>query len=133
MRRSTIAIVLLLMLAIPFQGFAAAIQSGCALGHHRANTSAATLHQHDGHDDHAAIHQHDGHAAMHVHDADTDSDGGAAPECKCSTCGLGTGLPVSRTDTTLTLPAAAPLGRFADPPVIMITGGPERPPRTVLL
>jgi hypothetical protein len=128
MRKSTIAIVLLLMLAIPFQGFAAAIQSGCALGHHRANTSATTLHKHDGHDHH--------HAAMHapaaMDEADTDSDTGATTECKCSACGLGTGLPVSRTDTTLTLPAAAPLGRFVYLPVIMITGGPERPPRNIL-
>jgi hypothetical protein len=122
MRRSTIAIVLLLMLAIPFQGFAAGIQSGCALGHHRA-----TLHQHDGHADYATMHLH---AAMA--DADTDSATGAATECKCSTCGVGTGLPVSRTDTTLTLPAAAPLERFFYPPIIMIDGGLERPPRNIL-
>ncbi len=122
MRRSTIAIVLLLMLAIPFQGFAAAMQSGCALGHHRA-----TLHQHDGHDDHASMH-----VPHAMADADTESETGATTECKCSTCGLGTGLPVSRTDTTLTLPAAAPLGRFVYLPVIMITSGPERPPRNIL-
>lgn len=127
MRKSTIAIVLLLILAIPFQGFAAAMQSGCALGHHRAHTSAATLHQHDGHADYAAMHAADAQA-----DADTDSDTGATTECKCSTCGLGTVLPANRTDTTLALPVAAPLGRFADPPIVMITGGPERPPRTIL-
>jgi hypothetical protein len=128
MRKLTIAVVLLLMLAIPFQGFAAAMQSGCALGHHRANMSAATLHQHDGHDDHAVMH-----APAAQADADTNSDTDTATECKCSTCCFGTGLPVDGTDTTLALPVAAPLGRFADPPVIMITGGPERPPRTILV
>ena len=132
MRRSTIAIVLLLMLAIPFQGFAAAIQSGCALGHHRPNTSAATSHEHDGHEHHAATHAHAAHADA-MADADIEADTGATTECKCGTCGLGTGLPVSRTDTTLTLPAAAPLGRFVYLPVIMITGGPERPPRHILV
>jgi hypothetical protein len=123
MRKSTIAIVLLLMLAIPFQGFAAAMRSGCALGHHRA-----TLHHQDGHADHAATHGQDADTAS----AYTDSNTSAATECECSTCGLGTGLPVSRAHTTLTLPAAAPLGRFVHLPVLMITGGPERPPRNTL-
>ncbi len=127
MRKSTTAIVLLLMLAIPFQGFAAAMQSGCALGHHRTNPGATTSHQHDGHHDHTAMH-----ASAAQADADTDSDARPATECKCGACGLGTALPVSRTDMTPALPEAAPLGRFVDPPIIMITGGPERPPRTIL-
>lgn len=131
MRMPTIAIVLLLMVAIPFQGFAAAIQSGCALGHHRPNTSAATSHKHDGHEDHAAMHAHAVHADA-MADADTEADTGATTECKCSTCGLGTGLPVSRIDTTLTLSAVAPLEHFVYPPIVMITGGPERPPRNIL-
>lgn len=131
MRKPTIAIALLLMLTIPFQGFAAAIQSGCALGHHRPNTSAATSHKHNGHEDHAAMHAHAAHADA-MADADTEADTDATTECKCSTCGLGTGLPVSRTDTTLTLSAAVPLGPFAYPPIVMITGGPERPPRNIL-
>ena len=126
MRKSTTAIVLLLMLAIPFQGFAAAMRSGCALGHHRTNPGATTLHQHDGHHDHAAT------QASAASDADTDSNNGPATECTCGTCGPGTALPVSRTDVALALPEAAPLGRFVDPPIIMITGGPERPPRAIL-
>ena len=136
MRRSTIAIVVLLMLAIPFQGFAAAMQSGCALGHNRSNTGAITLHQHDGNNHHAAIHQHYGHddqAAVRGQDAETDSDAGAATECNCSTCGLGTGLPVSKIETTLTVSATAPLGGFVYLQVVVITGGPERPPRIILV
>ena len=125
MRRSTISIVLLLMLAISFQGFAAAMQSGCALGHHRTNPGATTLHQHDGHHDHAALH------ASAASDAD-DSDSGPTTKCTCGSCGPGTALPVSRTDMAPALPEAAPLGRLVDPPIIMITGGPERPPRTIL-
>ena len=124
MPKSTMAIVLLLMVAIPFQGLAA-MQSGCALGHHRTNPGATTLHQHDGHHDHAAMHD----SSVQV---DTESDADAAPECKCGACGLGTGLPVSTTDVAPALPQAAPLGRFVDPPIVMITGGPERPPRTIL-
>jgi hypothetical protein len=124
MRRSTIAIVLLLMLAIPFQGFAAAIQSGCALGHHRTGSGSSAPHSQDQHHDHAAMF-----AAAAQADANPDSETGTTLECKCGTCGPGTALPVSKTDTAHALPHAAPIGRFADPPVIMITGGPERPPR----
>ena len=127
MRKSTTVIVLLLMLAIPFQGFAAAIQSGCALGHHRSNPGAATSQHYDGHHDHAAMHATDTQV-----DAETDADTGPTPDCECGACGPGTGLPVSRTDMTPALPEAAPLGRFVDPPIIMITGGLERPPRTLL-
>ncbi|MGZ9059857.1 MAG: hypothetical protein ACXW14_11515 [Burkholderiaceae bacterium] len=127
MRKSTAAMVLLLILAIPFQGFAAAMQSGCALGHHRTNPGATTLHQHDGHHDQAAMH-----ASAAPSEADAHSVTSSATECECGACGPGTALPVSRTDMTPTLPEAAPLGRFVDPPIIMITGGPERPPRTIL-
>lgn len=127
MRKSTTVIVLLLILAIPFQGFAAAMQSGCALGHHRTNPGTVTLHQHDAHHDHSAMH---GSAAQA--DAETDADTAPATDCTCGACGPGTALPVSRTDVAPALLEAAPLGRFADPPIIMITGGPERPPRTLL-
>ena len=126
MRKSTTAIVLLLILAIPFQGFAAATQSGCALGHHRTDPGVTTLHQHDGHD-HAATH-----ASAAQSEADADSVTSSATECECGACGPGTALPVSRTEMMPTLPEAAASGRFADPPIIMITGGPERPPRTIL-
>ena len=126
MRKSTIAIVLLLMLAIPFQGFAAAMQSGCALGHHRTDSSSTASHSPDEHHDHAAML-----AAATQADASSDSETGTTLECKCGVCGLGTALPASKTDTALALPHAAPLGRFADPPIIMITGGPERPPRSI--
>ena len=126
MRRPTIAIVLLVMLAIPFQGFAAAVmQSGCALGHHRTNPGAESHHH---------IEQHD-HAAMlaTVTQADAgDSETAAALDCKCGACGLGTALPVSKLESALAASHAAPLGCFADLPVVMITGGPERPPRHLL-
>ena len=127
MRRSTVAIVLLLMLAIPFQGFAAAMQSGCALGHHRTDPNSTVSHAHDEHHDHAAML-----AAATQADASADSETGTELECKCGTCGLGTALPVSKTDTALALPHATPLGRFIDLQIIMITGGPERPPRNIL-
>ncbi len=115
------------MLTIPFQGFVAAMQSGCALGHHRTDSGLTASHSQDEHHDHAAMHA----AATHA-DASADSETGTAVECQCSTCGLGTALPVSKTNTALAPPHAAPVGRFADLPVIMITGGPERPPRSLL-
>lgn len=127
MRRSKLVIVSLLMLAIPFQGFAAAaMQSGCALGHQRTNPGTESHHRVE----------HHGHAAMlagaaHA-DAGADSETGATFECKCGACGLGAALPVSKKDSEPALPHTSPLGRFADPPVIMITGGPERPPRNIL-
>ena len=128
MRRSTVAIVLLLMLAIPFQGFAAAaMQSGCALGHHRTNPGTTESHNQVAQHDHAAMLA----AATHA-DAGADAETGATLECKCGACGLGTALPISKTVSALALTHASPLGRFADLPVIMITGGPERPPRNIL-
>lgn len=65
-------------------------------------------------------------------DASADSETGTPLECKCGTCGLGTALPASKADTVPTMLHAAPLGRFIDLPVVMITGGPERPPRNLL-
>lgn len=127
MRRSTVAIVLLLMLAIPFQGFAAAMQSGCALGHHRTDGSSTASHAHGEHHDHTAML-----AAAPQADANSDSETGVTVECKCGTCGLGTPLPASKTDSALALKHAAPLGRFIDLRIVMITGGPERPPRNLL-
>ena len=123
MQMSKLAIVLLLMLAIPFQGFAAAaMQSGCALGHHRTNHGATESQNHSERHDHAATHAADA----------GDSETGTTVECKCGACGLGTALPVSKKDPEPGLAHAAPLGRFIDLPIIMITGGPERPPRTIL-
>ena len=131
MRRSKLAIVLLLMLAIPFQGFAAAaMQSGCALGHHRPNDAAAESHKQVERHDHAAMLAAATQAAATQHDMGDSA--GATIECKCGACGLGTALPVSKMDPEPGLPYAAPLGRFTDRPIIMITGGPERPPRTLL-
>jgi len=115
------------MLAIPFQGFAAAVQSGCALGHHRTDSSPTAAHVHAEPHDHAAML-----AAATQADANSESKIGTAVECKCGTCGLGTALPASRSDTALALPHAAPLGSFIDLQIIMITGGPERPPRDLL-
>lgn len=126
MRKSTIAIVLLLMLAIPFQGFAAAMQSGCVLGHHRTGSGSSASHVQHQHHDHAAML-----AGATQADVNADSETGTTLECKCGTCGLGTGLPVNTTDNAHTLPHAAPIERFADLPIIMITGGPERPPRSL--
>ena len=127
MRRSTVAIALLLMLAIPFQGFAAAMQSGCALGHHRTDGSSTAPHAHGEQHDHGAML-----TAATQADANSESETDAPLECKCGTCGLGTALPASKADTALAPPRAAPLARFIDLQIIMITGGPERPPRTVL-
>ena len=128
MRKPTVAIVLLLMLAIPFQGFAAAaMQSGCALGHHRTNLGTTESHNQLEQHDHPAML-----AAATQDDASADSETGTTLECKCGACGLGTALPVSKKDTEPGLPHTAPLGRFVDLPVVMITGGPERPPRNLL-
>jgi len=128
MRKPTIAIALLLMLAIPFQGFAAAaMQSGCALGHHRMTPGATESHHQMERHDHAALL-----TAAAQGDASADSETVTPVECKCGACGLGTALPVSKKDAEPGLPHTAPIGRFADLPVVMITGGPERPPRNFL-
>jgi len=115
------------MLAIPFQGFAASLQSGCALGHHRSDQSPTVVNGHDEHHDHASAI-----AAAPQSDASADSEAGTVVECKCGACGLGTALPLSSTQMSSAVPEAAPLGRFVDPQITMITGGPERPPRTLL-
>ena len=127
MPKSTVAILLLLMLAIPFQGLASALQSGCALGHHRPAPDAPISHQHSGHDGHAAMHSGAAQA-----DTPADSDAGPATECECASCTVAAALPFSTTEVTGVLSEPSPLGRFANPPITLLTGGPERPPRTVL-
>ena len=130
MRNWARAVAMLLMFAIPLQGFAAALHASCSLGHHRTDASTAPL------PDHTIEHQH-GAESNHVHadpafDSDSTSGAGVNSDCTCGSCGLGPTAVISRVDTTLRLPAAAPFRRAIYPHIQNVTGGPERPPRYAL-
>jgi len=130
MRKWAGAIAVLLIFALPLQGFAAALRATCSLGHDRSDARSAPL------PDHSAQHHH-GMEPLHEHaDTSLDADGGPNPgvnsDCTCGTCGLGPAAVLDRIDTTLRLPAAAPVERAIYPHIHNITGGPERPPRHIL-
>ena len=133
--RSLLRLMLLCLMAValPVQGFAATGTVHCATMHERMQV-AALHHQDDGADHHHA-------QAASQHDrssADTGPDDGAARaggvfKCSaCAACCVGLGLPAS----TIRVPqgpaeglSPQPVQRSVAP---FLTGGPERPPRTVL-
>lgn len=128
------ALVWLVMLAVPAQGFAAAAMLECGPLHERA-AAGASAHDHGAGHDHA-----DGYdqAAGHSHaeggvPADASAVAGDASGSKCSacaTCCVGAALLAFLPD--LAVPPAAS-ERFVptfEPVTGFVTGGPKRPPRS---
>lgn len=126
-------IVWLVLLAVPFPGFASAAMSGCAAGHASRSLAAPASQDHDAHAGHLEAMQaeHD-HAAMMagMHDADGDAQHGVGKCSACSACSIGAAI----------VPAPLPALAIHAPPAwtIPFTTGrvpsvhlalPERPPR----
>jgi len=131
--RVKIILLWLLALAIPVQGFAAAVQMGCAPSHqnpiqvvyHIAPATSSAEQHHAGHDMHMAIHDD---AAAH-HPQPHQHQASSASCSSCSVCTIGAILPLAL-DKLINLPVAA------DSHVAMTQHGyvgytpenPERPP-----
>jgi hypothetical protein len=138
--RSLLRLLLLCLMAValPVQGLAATGAVHCAAMHDRMQ--GATGHHHDD----GSAHQHDAHhggqeaasapSGGDDHRADDGSPRvGSAFKCSaCAACCVALGLP----SVAITLPALPAEGLEPDiafrAAVAFLTGGPERPPRTVL-
>lgn len=144
-------VALLLLLALPLQGFAAAGMSACLPGHARlmapvspdempAETAPASGHDHGSHH-----HVNDGAHDSDVAGPDAEAvaqiagtvvgtqDSPVRTKCSaCATCCIGAALlPQSILPTTPGFSLAPPLA-VSTAPVSFITDGPIRPPRSVL-
>ncbi len=121
----------LLALALPMQGVAAATMLHCA----EARTPAVHARAADLSMASASHHHH--HRVMSAVAASAKTDTQiASTEAKCSVCAaccLATALPVAMRSFDATVPAEsfAPVMARVDP--VFLTGGPERPPRPLLV
>jgi hypothetical protein len=125
--RVKILLLWLLAFAIPVQGFAAAMQAGCAPSHQMQAmvAPAAEGHHHATHDTHA----------MHDTSAQADADhplphqhkAGSASCSSCSVCTIGAILPLAL-DKLINLPISADI-HVADTPHGFVGYTPENPER----
>lgn len=136
------ALMWLLLLALPLQGFAAATLLNCGPNHHRvvvaaagvADAAAAHVHAQGSHDMQA-----DMHAELHAdQDADQGADQGAgtpaekvaASKCSaCAACCLGAALPTATSLVPAIAPAISPTVFVATPHVDVMSDRLDRPPR----
>jgi hypothetical protein len=131
------SLIWLLALALPIQGLAAATMVNCAIGHehHGATPSAAApiaiaLHAHGAGVAHQA-HEHG--AAVSDHHAADNSGAPILHKCSaCAACCIGLALPSADSSApALPLAAAVALPAPMAQAVVFLTGGPDRPPRTL--
>ena len=135
-----IAVMWLLALAVPAQGFAAASMLNCGLGHHGTVSGQVRAdHHHD-------AHGHDGAAAADADEAGekvASSDAEAAPAHglhknktrSCSACAscCTAAAPPSAVPTFEAVPAPDVFQPLTSPGVAaFLTSGPQRPPRSLL-
>lgn len=142
--RFRIALMWLLLLALPLQGFAAATMINCGPNHHRMASAvmAATPDTHE----HASggQHQHSMEVAGDHHD-DAVSNGSDVPtvhhldklmKFKCSACAaccMGAAMPTAAVTFKAFPPAIAPDSIVPTTHVGFVTDGPDRPPRVFLV
>ncbi|RFB73654.1 MULTISPECIES: hypothetical protein [unclassified Herbaspirillum] len=122
--RVKILLLWLLAFAIPVQGFAAAVQAGCASSHQMPTVvaPAADTHHHSGHAMHDMSTQADtDHTMPHQHKASS------ASCSSCSVCTIGAVLPLAL-DKLINLPVAADI-HVADTPHGFVGYTPENPER----
>ncbi|MFM9915359.1 MAG: hypothetical protein ACKVOX_06100 [Rhizobacter sp.] len=123
LRRVRAALMWVLLVALPFQGFAAASMLGCGPSHHRVSESTA--------------HEAAPAASAHGHEHEASGDhrhADKASKCSvCAACCVGAALPA----TALVFAAAAPTDAPSTLPsmgaVGFLTDGPDRPPRPFLV
>lgn len=133
--RSLLRLMLLCLMAValPVQGFAATGALHCAAMHERMQV-ASTHHHDDGADHHhaqAGAH-HDGSSADTGPDDGAPHVGGVFKCSACAACCVGLGLPASTIHVPQGLAEVLSLQPATRTVAPFLTGGPERPPRTVL-
>ena len=121
------ALMWLLLLALPLQGFAAATMLHCGAGHQRTVATAASKS--------ASPHHHEaGQAHQHAAASDTAQPDLAKSKCSaCAACCMGTALPAAALAFEPFAPALAPLSFVTAPAIGFVTDGPDRPPRILLV
>ena len=115
-----ITLMWLLALAVPVQGFAAASMIGCGTGHHGVTAQADHRHHASG----------AGHSDVHKSHAGAKFSKASCSACaSCCTSAAPPSTPVifEATDAPDAFLALAP-----QPVASFVSGGPERPPRSVL-
>lgn len=137
MHRARFLIVLVVALALPLQGIAAATMQLCAphldatvasVSPHdatvAADASAQALHHH---------HHASARAKIGGSESEQHSHAGAIAKSKCSVCAAccaGAALPASSIQFGEAAPAQALVSTFQSPALAFLTAGLERPPRT---
>ena len=133
------ALMYLILVALPFQGFAAAMMLACGPGHHQAAVikgaadgdalAFASEHHHDG-----------GSPARHLAYAGTPSadhghhHGGKLGKCSvCAACCSVAALPTAPVSFDTVAPDSAVSPSAAESGGDFFTDGPQRPPRTILV
>jgi len=136
--------VLLLALALPLQGLAAATMAACGPAHGDAGAHAVPGHEASAHE----THRHDP-SAHHSHRHDTSADDGSSgalaaddtsspttPDQKCSVCAscctASAGLPTHAVVAHPVALAGSLIGHERASLAAFLTDGPERPPRSFL-
>ena len=121
------ALMWLLLLALPLQGFAAATMLHCGAGHQQ--TAASSLSKS------ASAHQHEaGQAHRHAAASDTPQPDLTKSKCSaCAACCMGTALPAAALAFEPFAPALAPPSFVSAPAIGFVTDGPDRPPRILLV
>ena len=136
------ALVWLVVLAVPAQGFAASTMLFCGPMHERMTSAAGadgSGHHHSAgtnsdHDHHAAVSGQPASAAPADAAADLEkADNLAKFSCSaCATCCVGAALVASGSVLPLDNPADERIVSASSPNAGFVTGGPQRPPRSFL-
>lgn len=127
LHRLRFALMCLLLLALPLQGYAAATMLNCGPNHAAAASVDAHHAQHQATGDHGAS-PHDAGQGHHL------ADGVTKTKCSaCASCCVGVALPASALVFAAASPAVAPVALFPIGPIGFTTSGPDRPPRTSLV
>ncbi|MBX9793861.1 MAG: hypothetical protein K2Y02_06150, partial [Burkholderiaceae bacterium] len=131
LNRVRVALMWVLLFALPFQGYAAATMLGCGPTHHRMSSATAEVASAPAAAA-AHIHQHD--AADAFAEAGDHHLAGKVSKCSaCAACCVGAALPAAALVFAAAAPAAAPAAQRSVGDVRFVTDGPDRPPRTRLV
>jgi hypothetical protein len=120
-------LMLIIALALPVQGFAAATMFHCASAMGQASAAAG------GHDHSRHSHAGANDASMHQAQGKADLNPGQSPACSaCASCCTAAALPAAPIPIASTDAPSSYARPMAPAIAAFLTGGPERPPRLLL-